>query len=185
MFIKKMWGKVVIYHFFFVPLRRFLKIMTTFIGNIAGRVDEKGRIFVPSSYRKLLANQESKRIVMRRDTDNGCIIFYPEQVWDKKVTTLRNALDDWDAEDQMLLMQFMSDAELLEPDNQGRILLQKKDLEAIGAGQDIIFVGLFDRFALWSPDKFNEKRLEPHELSERIAARLAESRKRAALKTES
>ncbi|MBO4249865.1 MAG: division/cell wall cluster transcriptional repressor MraZ, partial [Paludibacteraceae bacterium] len=41
-----------------------------------------------------------------------------------------------------------------ETDNQGRILIQQKDLESSGAGQDIVFVGLFDRFALWSPGKF-------------------------------
>ena len=119
--------------------------MSTFIGNIEGRVDEKGRIFVPAGYRKILAERASKRIVMRRDIENECLIFYPESVWDEKVTTLRNALDDWDPEDQMLLMQFMSDAEVLETDNQGRVLLQKKNLEAIGAGQDVVFVGQIGR----------------------------------------
>ena len=146
--------------------------MSTFIGNIEGRVDEKGRIFVPAGYRKILAERASKRIVMRRDIENECLIFYPESVWDEKVTTLRNALDDWDPEDQMLLMQFMSDAEVLETDNQGRVLLQKKNLEAIGAGQDVVFVGLFDRFALWSPAKFEEKKLERHELAERLKAKM-------------
>ena len=37
--------------------------MQTFIGNIEARLDEKGRIFVPASYRKILAESESKRIV--------------------------------------------------------------------------------------------------------------------------
>ena len=98
--------------------------MSTFIGNIEARADEKGRIFVPAAYRKILNEAESKRIVMRRDTDNECLIFYPEQVWNEKVGQLRQALDEWDPEDQMLLMQFMSDAEFLDMDNQGRILLR-------------------------------------------------------------
>ena len=45
--------------------------MSTFVGNIEGRLDEKGRIFVPAGYRKILAEGESKRIVMRRDTDSA------------------------------------------------------------------------------------------------------------------
>ena len=49
--------------------------MQTFVGNIEGRLDEKGRIFVPAAYRKILAEAESKRIVMRRDTDNECLRF--------------------------------------------------------------------------------------------------------------
>ena len=58
--------------------------MSTFVGNIDGRLDEKGRIFVPAAYRKILAENGSKRIVMRRDTDNECLIFYPELVWNEK-----------------------------------------------------------------------------------------------------
>ena len=59
--------------------------MQTFVGNTDGRLDEKGRIFVPASYRRILAETSSKRIVMRRDTDNECLMFYPEEVWNEKV----------------------------------------------------------------------------------------------------
>ena len=73
--------------------------MQTFIGNIEARLDEKGRIFVPASYRKILAESESKRIVMRRDTDNECLMFYPEHIWNEKVEQMRQVLDEWDPED--------------------------------------------------------------------------------------
>ena len=135
-------------------------------------MDEKGRIFVPATYRKILAEWESKRIVMRRDTDNECLIMYPEPVWDEKVSVLRNALDEWDPEDQIILMQFMSDAEFLEPDNQGRVLLQKKNLEMIGAKQDLLFVGMLDRFAIWNPEVFAEKKMDLHELATRIRVKV-------------
>lgn len=133
--------------------------MTTFIGNIEARLDEKGRIFIPAAYRKILAEQESRRLVLRRDPENECLIFYPEQVWNEKVEQLRGELDEWNPEDEMVLMQFMSDAEFLEADSQGRVLLQKRNLEQIGAGQDVLFVGMMNKFALWSPDRFEEKKL--------------------------
>ncbi len=146
--------------------------MQTFIGNIEGRLDEKGRIFVPAVYRKILAEAESKRIVMRRDTDNECLMFYPELVWNEKVEQLRANLDEWDPEDQLILMQFMADAEYMEMDGQGRILLQKKNLETIGAQQDVLFVGMLNRFALWAPEKFAEKRLSQTELAARLRAKM-------------
>ncbi len=152
-------------------------MMATFIGNIEAKVDEKGRIFVPAAYRKILVEQDSKRIVMRRDTDNECLILYPEQVWNEKVMELRQALDEWDPEDQILLMQFMSDAEFLEPDNQGRIYLQKKNLEIIGAKNNVLIVGMLDRFALWSPETFEMKKMDQHELATRIRAKMKESTK--------
>ena len=146
--------------------------MQTFVGNIEGRLDEKGRIFVPAGYRKILAEAESKRIVMRRDTDNECLMFYPEQVWNEKVEQLRQALDEWDPEDQLILMQFMADAEYMEMDGQGRILLQKKNLETIGAQQDVLFVGMLNRFALWAPETFAAKRLSQTELAARLRAKM-------------
>ena len=146
--------------------------MQTFIGNIEARLDEKGRIFVPASYRKILAESESKRIVMRRDTDNECLMFYPEHIWNEKVEQMRQVLDEWDPEDQLLLMQFMADAEFLEPDGQGRILLQKKNLETIGAQNDVLFVGMLNRFALWTPENFANKRLSQTELAARLRAKM-------------
>ena len=146
--------------------------MQTFVGNIEGRLDEKGRIFVPAGYRRILAETESKRIVMRRDTDNECLMFYPEQVWNEKVEQLRATLDEWDPEDQLILMQFMSDAEYMEMDGQGRILLQKKNLETIGAQQDVLFVGMLNRFALWSPETFASKRLSQSELAARLRQKM-------------
>ena len=110
---------------------------------------------------------------MRRDTDNECLMFYPEQVWNEKVEELRQALDEWNPEDQLILMQFMADAEYLELDGQGRILLQKKNLETIGAQNDVLFVGMLNRFALWAPETFANKRLSQSELAARLRAKMS------------
>lgn len=146
--------------------------MNTFIGNIEARLDNKGRVFVPAQYRKILADMGSTHIIMRRDTDNACIMFYPEHVWQAKVRQLRDALDEWDPEDQLILMQFMSAAEILELDGQGRVLLQKKNLETIGAEQDILFVGMLDRIAIWNPNTYNEKQMSEAILSTHIRERM-------------
>ena len=146
--------------------------MNTFIGNIEARLDGKGRVFIPANYRKILAEMGSAHIVMRRDTDNECVIFYPEHIWHKKVSELRNALDEWDPEDQMILMQFMSEAEMLDMDSQGRVLLQKKNLEMIGAQQDILFVGMLDRFAIWNPTVFAEKQIPQKDLASRTRMKM-------------
>ena len=62
--------------------------------------------------------------------------------------------------------------ELLDMDSQGRVLLQKKNLEMIGAEQDILFVGMLDRFAIWNPASFAEKQMPPKDLAERIRIRM-------------
>ena len=57
-------------------------------------------------------------------------------------------------------------------DSQGRVLLQKKNLEMIGAQQDILFVGMLDRFAIWNPNVFGEKQMSQKDLAERIRSRM-------------
>jgi MraZ protein len=72
----------------------------------------------------------------------------------------------------MLLMQFMSDAEMMDTDSQGRILLSKRNLQSIQAEQTIVFVGMLDRFAIWNPEVFADKKINPADLSARIRQRM-------------
>ncbi|MBR3566322.1 MAG: cell division/cell wall cluster transcriptional repressor MraZ [Paludibacteraceae bacterium] len=151
--------------------------MSTFIGNIDAKIDDKGRIFIPATYRRLLPENESKHIVMRRDTDNECLVLYPEHVWNAKVTELKEALDEWNPEDQLLLMQFMSDAQWLDIDSQGRVLLDKRNLQSIGAEKELVFVGMMDRFALWDKKKFSERRLPQADFAARLKNRMLDRQK--------
>lgn len=146
--------------------------MATFIGNIEARLDEKGRFFIPAAYRKILADCGAGRLVMRRDTDNECFVLYPENVWNNKVQQLNAVLNEWDPDDQMLLMQFVADAEFLEPDNQGRVLLQKKNLQSIGAENEILIVGMMDRFAIWEKTMFHSKCAGQKEFAVRLREKM-------------
>jgi MraZ protein len=49
--------------------------MSTFIGNIEAKVDVKGRIFIPASYRKILSFTDKSVVVMRKDPDNNCLVI--------------------------------------------------------------------------------------------------------------
>lgn len=149
--------------------------MSTFIGNIEVKLDEKGRIFIPAAYRKILAEQDSKRLVMRRETENECLVIYPEQVWNQKVNELSSTLNEWDPDDQMLLMQFVSDAEFLEMDNQGRILLQKRNLQSINATNELLIVGMMNRFAIWDKTTFESKRLEQSDFAAKLKMRMCKA----------
>ena len=147
--------------------------MATFIGKYDAKADIKGRIFVPSAYRKLLPNDEKERIVMRKDADNDCIIFYPEHVWNKKVNELRENLDEWNPEDQMLLLAFTEDAEWLDIDSQGRVLLSKKNQQAIHlTDNEVLFIGMIDRFAVWSKSRYEQAKISPSDLASRLRERM-------------
>lgn len=142
--------------------------MKTFLGKIEAKIDVKGRVFVPSVFRKVFSEEDRERIVVRMEADEKYLVVYPESVWNKQVLDLQSKLNEWDPEDQMLLMQFVGDAEMLEFDAQGRVLLPKRLQVRLGGDSELIFVGMVDRFALWSKSMYEEKFAMKDKLSERL-----------------
>lgn len=140
--------------------------MSTFIGKYEAKADVKGRVFIPSVYRKLLLEADRERLVLRRDTDNDCLILYPVSVWNAKVEQLKSVLDEWNPDDQLLLMQFVSEAEWLDIDSQGRVLISRRHLQEIGVeSSDMLFVGMIDRFALWGKPNYEKAGLSRQQVA--------------------
>jgi len=148
-------------------------IMSTFIGKYEVKADVKGRIFIPSAYRKLLPEGEKERVVIRKDAENDCMILFPEHVWNEKVEHFKSKLDEWNPQDQLLLMQFVSDAEWLDVDSQGRVLISKKNLQAIGIeNAEVLFVGMIDRFAIWSKTRYEQVKMSSADFSALLRERM-------------
>jgi len=147
--------------------------MYNFIGKYDAKADVKGRVFIPSAYRKLLPSGEKERVVMRRDPENDYLVLYPVPVWNEMVQQLKSNLDEWNPDDQLLLMQFVSDAEWLDIDSQGRILLSKRHLQSIAVeGNDMLFVGLLDRIAVWSKNRYEVSMQAKTDFSARLKSKM-------------
>ena len=142
--------------------------MKTFLGKIDAKLDAKGRVFVPSVFRKVLSEEERERVVVRMEADEKYLLVYPESVWNRQVVELQSKLNEWDSEDQMLLMQFVGDAEVLEFDAQGRVLLPKRLQMRMGLENEIVFVGMVDRIAMWNKSVYEEQFVVKAKLSERL-----------------
>lgn len=147
--------------------------MSTFIGKYVVKADAKGRVFIPSVYRKMLSEEDRERLIIRKDPERDCLIFYPQQIWTEMIIDLKSKLDEWNPDDQMLLMQFVSDAEWLDIDTQGRILLSKKVQNLIGIDNcELLFVGSVDRFTIWSKLKYEQSILKPADFVSRLKDRV-------------
>ena len=147
--------------------------MKSFIGNIEAKLDSKGRTFVPASYRKLLVNGSDKMfIVMRKDPTHDCLIMYPQEVWEQKLNAFKANLNEWNPADELLLMQFVSEADVLELDGQGRVLLQKRFLDMIGAETEVLFVGAIDKFSVWSKSGYEKTKLAAADFARQMTKRM-------------
>ena len=123
-----------------------------FLGTIEAKTDAKGRVFLPSQFRKALQALGEERLVLRKDVFQPCLVLYPESVWNAQVSALRARLNRWNADHQMIFRQFVADVEVVVPDASGRILLAKRYLRMTNIGQQVKFVGMDDTIEIWSND---------------------------------
>ena len=52
-----------------------------YIGTIESKVDSKGRVFLPSVFRKAMQSSGVERLVLRKDVFQPCLVLYTEDVW--------------------------------------------------------------------------------------------------------
>ncbi len=134
-----------------------------FLGNIEAKADAKGRIFLPSVFRKVLQASGEENLVLRRDVFQKCLVLYPESVWNAQMDELRSRLSRWNAAHQQIFRQFVSDVEMLTLDGNGRFLLPKRYMQMAEIEQSVKFIGMGDTIEIWSTTLTEKPFLEADE----------------------
>ena len=66
-----------------------------FIGKTEAKLDSKGRVFLPATFRKELQGSTADKLVLRKDVFSDCLVLYTDDVWNNQMETLRNKLNRW------------------------------------------------------------------------------------------
>lgn len=147
-----MWGKM----FIFANEFNIKGVHMRFLGKTEAKLDIKGRVFLPSSFRKELQSFEVERLVLRKDVFNDCLVVYPENIWNRQMDALRKRLNRWNKAHQQLFRQFVAEAEMAQLDASGRLLLPKRCLQAADIQQEVEFIGMGDTIEIWAKQKAEE-----------------------------
>ena len=134
-----------------------------FLGNIEAKTDAKGRVFIPAVFRKLLQAAGEERLVLRKDVFQDCLVLYPESVWFNTQDVLRQRLNPWNARQQAVFRQFVSDAEVVVPDGNGRILIPRRYLQMAGIRDEVRFIGMDQTIEIWAREKAEQPFMDPQE----------------------
>ncbi len=142
--------------------------MLQFLGNIEAKVDAKGRIFVPAMFRKHLQAANEEYLVLRKDVFQDCLMLYPGTIWEHEIDYLRNRLNKWNKDQQQIFRQFVLDAERIDMDASGRILIPKRYMQMVDIDVEVRFLGVDNIIEIWSKDKLNDPLVSPEEFSSKI-----------------
>lgn len=127
--------------------------MTLFLSTFINKIDKKGRISVPATFRLALSSQVFNGIVAFRSYKYSAIEGMAIDRM-QKLSTSVDELDLFSETQDDLASTIFADAQMLSFDGEGRIILPPILLEHTGISEQAAFVGRGATFQIWNPDAF-------------------------------
>ena len=127
--------------------------MSLFLSSYENRLDTKGRVSVPASFRASVNNEKFPGVVLFRSFTHNCI----EGMTMSRMEQMATATDKmgiFDSELDDLTAMLFADARELAFDVTGRIVIPADMLAHAGITDRAVFVGRGNSFQIWNPDEF-------------------------------
>ena len=122
-----------------------------FMGEFTCKVDNKGRMMLPSKFRDELGEQE---FVITRGLDN-CIDLFPIEEW-KNIEDKLKKLQTTNSKHRAYQRFVMSAATKTEFDNQGRLNIPTSLMEHAQIDKKILLTGMNDKIEIWSEESWKK-----------------------------
>jgi transcriptional regulator MraZ len=139
--------------------------MANFLGTHQNRLDAKGRVSVPASFRNALRSTDQTNgthLVLRPSHQHRCIEAWPSPEFEALSEPL-NRLDLFSQAHDDLAASLYSDAYPVEADKEGRIVLPDSLISHAGLSETVVFMGLGRIFQIWEPAAAEQRRAEARE----------------------
>lgn len=120
-----------------------------FMGKYNHTIDPKGRLSIPSKYREILGDE----FVVSKGMD-GCLFVYANEDW-KVFEAKLASLPLINPEARQFARFFLSGAQPVTVDKQGRILMPQDLREFAGLEKDVVLAGMGGRIEIWSLERWN------------------------------
>lgn len=116
------------------------------------KVDEKGRLTVPSKFAAVLSATVNGQLVVAKSPD-GCLALYPLPVWEQFETDMRG----WPIEMDGWRRLYIGSATDVEIDGASRVLVPPELRKWAGLEREVKFMGVGAYFELWDAARYDER----------------------------
>lgn len=118
------------------------------LGTHSYQLDPKGRISLPARFREAFA--DGAFLTLGQD---GCLFCFPRAEWEQRSQEVRSApLSQADA--RAYSRMFFGNAEAVELDSQGRLLVPQRLRSEVGIRKEAVVVGVSERMEIWDRETF-------------------------------
>tara|TARA_B100000609_G_scaffold143896_1_gene115730 strand:+ start:180 stop:635 length:456 start_codon:yes stop_codon:yes gene_type:complete len=135
-----------------------------FLSTYENKLDKKGRVSVPASYRTYLSNLGYNGIVCFSSFNNQCIEAWPQDSIEK-ISNAIDSLNPFEEKKDYFATSILSESINLQFDSEGRIILTTKLLKHSKIKNNVLFVGQGKTFQIWEPTSFEKFRVNARKKS--------------------
>ena len=126
-----------------------------FLSTFENKLDKKGRVSVPASFRTYLSNIGYNGIICYPSFNNNCIEAWPQDRIEK-ISQAIDSLNPFEEKKDYFATSILSESINLQFDGEGRILITNKLLKHAKIKQKMLFVGQGKTFQIWEPKLFEK-----------------------------
>lgn len=136
--------------------------MDEFASRFDNKIDAKGRVSIPASFRAVLAKEGAEEIFCYPHLDRPALEAGGSRLVEKIKAILEGFPIDSPERDEIASVYF-GESEKIKVDPDGRAVLSKRLREFAGIEDTAVFVGLGDKFQIWAPEAYEKFRMEARE----------------------
>ena len=128
-----------------------------FLASYENKLDKKGRVSVPASYRSYLSNLGYNGVICYPSFNHQSIEAWPQDRIEKISNTI-DSLNPFEEKRDYFATSILSESINLQFDSEGRISLTAKLLKHAKIKNSMLFVGQGKTFQIWEPAIFEKFR---------------------------
>ena len=128
-----------------------------FLSTYENKLDKKGRVSVPASYRSYLSNLGYNGVICYPSFNNQSIEVWPQDRIEKISNTIDN-LNPFEEKRDFFATSILSESINLQFDSEGRVQITPKLLKHARIKNSMLFVGQGKTFQIWEQTHFEKFR---------------------------
>ena len=129
--------------------------MNYLIGTYECKIDVKGRLLIPSAFKKQLAPVIPKGFVLKRAVFQNCLELYPLAQWEELIKKV-NSLNRFKKKNNDFIRRFTAGVKFIELDGNGRLLIPKDLLEFSNINREVTLSTSVNIIEIWDKSSYEK-----------------------------
>ena len=127
--------------------------MDRFVSNFTNRLDAKGRVSIPATFRAVLARDGHEGLYVHPALDTPALDAGGNALLGE-IDAFLSTKPAYSEEREQLSIALLGTSEILKLDGEGRVSLTESVKAHAGITDAVTFVGLGHKFQMWEPERF-------------------------------